>query len=227
MGVQDRNGCLFFIAVAVSLNSILGTILIFPEERPVFLREAHNKMYTVSAYFFGKLLSELPSSLLSPAIHASCLYFSVGLNNNTPWKFPIHILIEMLLFFAGAAYTLIISVAFTDKKVAVSLIPILLAPFMLLSGFFVPPSYMPFWLEPFNKISFYRYGFQALMINEYTDLVIECMEIPPNKMGHCDPLKDAQFTETLEESMIYLCILIVGCMGVSLWIMKVLSHKAY
>ena len=81
---------------------------------------------------------------------------------------------------------------FSDKKLAVSLIPALLAPFMLLSGFFVNQSYMPFWLMPFNYISFYRYGFQALMLNEYTDLLLECMEIPANHMGHCDPLGDFQ-----------------------------------
>lgn len=93
MGVQDRNGCLFFVVCGISFNSILATILLFPEERPVFLREAHNGMYTVSAYFFGKLLSELPSSIIMPILHAMVLYPGVSLNMNTPLKFPIHCLI--------------------------------------------------------------------------------------------------------------------------------------
>jgi ABC-type multidrug transport system permease subunit len=158
-GVQDRNGCLFFVITCISFNSILATILLFPEERPIFLREAHNKMYTVSAYFFGKLLSEMPCAILAPILHTSILYFPIGLNTNTPWKFPIHCFIQALIYFAGCGYTLIISVAFSDKKLAVSLIPILLAPFMLLSGFIVPSSAMPFWLRPLNSMSFYRYGY--------------------------------------------------------------------
>jgi hypothetical protein len=66
-----------------------------------------------------------------------------------------------------------------------------------------------------------------MMINEYTDLLIECMEIPSNKMGHCDPLGDANFQEDLWESIGYLIGVILACMVISLWIMKFLSNRAY
>ena len=64
-----------------------------------------------------------------------------------------------MLYLAGGSYTLIISVAFSEKKLAVILIPVLLAPFQLMSGFFVNESRVPFWLMPINYISFYKYGF--------------------------------------------------------------------
>jgi ABC-type multidrug transport system permease subunit len=67
-GVQNRNGCLFFICTAISFNAIQTIILLFPEERPVFLREVNNKMYSVSAYFFGKLISEVPSTIIVPIV---------------------------------------------------------------------------------------------------------------------------------------------------------------
>jgi ABC-type multidrug transport system permease subunit len=89
-GVQNRNGCLFFICGAISFCAINGVILLFPEERPVFLREVNNKMYTVSAYFFGKILSEMPAAIIVPVVHASCLYFFIGFNTTNPWAFPIH-----------------------------------------------------------------------------------------------------------------------------------------
>ena len=89
-GVQNRNGCMFFICTAISFNAIQGIILLFPEERPVFLREVNNKMYSVSAYFFGKLISEIPATIIAPILHASVIYFFVGLNQVTPWKFPTH-----------------------------------------------------------------------------------------------------------------------------------------
>jgi hypothetical protein len=66
-----------------------------------------------------------------------------------------------------------------------------------------------------------------MMLNEYTDMLIECMEIPANKMGHCDPLGDANFPEGLWESIAMLAIVTAICMAISLWIMKVLSHRAY
>jgi hypothetical protein len=43
----------------------------------------------------------------------------------------------MLIFAAGGAYAFIISSIFSDKQLAVTLIPVLLIPFMLFSGFFV------------------------------------------------------------------------------------------
>jgi ATP-binding cassette subfamily G (WHITE) protein 1 len=184
-------------------------------------------MYTVSAYFFGKIISELPSCIIAPFLHSVIVYYGVGLNDNTVWKFPIHYLIEFLSYMSGLAYTLIISVGFSDKKLAVSLIPALLAPFMLLSGFFVNSNRTPFWLMPFNYVSFYRYSFQAMMINEYSDQLLECQEIPPNHMGRCDPLGDFNSPEGLWESLAYLTVLIIACMLVSLWIMKILSHRAF
>lgn len=225
-GVTNRNGALFFIITCITFNAILATILLFPEERPVFLREAHNKMYTVSAYFFGKLLSELPSNIILPILNASILYFYIGLNN-AEWKFILHVFVQMILYTAGMSYTLIISVSFSDKKLAVSLIPLLLAPFMLLSGFIVNQKYMPFWLKPFNYLSFYKYGFQAMMLNEYEGLLLECMEIPKNNGAHCDPLGDFNSPQTFWESIGSLCAVTVGCFALSLGLMKILSKRSF
>jgi len=88
-GVQNRNGALFFITMSMSFNAIQNVILIFPDERPVFLREANNNMYSVSAYFWAKIFSEFPSSLLTPVIFGSICYFLIGFNNDEWYKFPM------------------------------------------------------------------------------------------------------------------------------------------
>lgn len=87
-GVQNRNGALFFITMTMSFNAIQNVILIFPDERPVFLREANNGMYRVSAYFWAKILSEFPSSLLTPVIFGSIVYYAIGFNPIW-YKFPL------------------------------------------------------------------------------------------------------------------------------------------
>ena len=71
----------------MSFNSIQNIILIFPDERPVFLREVNNNMYDVTAYFFAKVISELPASLLTPTIFGSIVYFAIGLSTVFWWKF--------------------------------------------------------------------------------------------------------------------------------------------
>jgi hypothetical protein len=64
------------------LNAIQNVILIFPEERPCFLREVMNNMYSASPYFWGKVVSELPFSLMQPIIFGSIVYFTMGLNTS-------------------------------------------------------------------------------------------------------------------------------------------------
>jgi len=44
-GIQNVQGALFFMTMNCSFNAIQNVILIFPEERPVFLREVNNNMY--------------------------------------------------------------------------------------------------------------------------------------------------------------------------------------
>jgi ABC-2 type transporter len=75
--------------MTIAFNSIQNIILIFPDERPVFLREVGNNMYSVSAYFFGKVLAELPASIITPIVYGCIVYFSIGLSTVFAWKFPL------------------------------------------------------------------------------------------------------------------------------------------
>jgi ABC-type multidrug transport system permease subunit len=136
-GVQNRNGALFFIVMSMSFNAIQNVILIFPDERPVFLREANNNMYSVSAYFWAKIYSELPSSILTPALFGSICYYLIGFNTEYWYKFPVFLLILFLIYNASGGYSLILGTLFSDKQLAVTLTPVLIIPFMLFAGFFV------------------------------------------------------------------------------------------
>jgi ABC-type multidrug transport system ATPase subunit len=135
-GVQNRRGALFFITMTMAMNAIQNVILIFPDERPVFLREANNNMYKVSAYFWAKIVSEFPSSLLTPVVFGSIVYYIIGLND-AEWKFLTFLGILFLIYNAASGYSLIIGTMFSDKQLAVTLTPVLIIPFMLFAGFFV------------------------------------------------------------------------------------------
>lgn len=89
-GVQNRNGLLFFQCTTMTFMGVIGTILLFPEERPIFLREVNNKMYGVGAYFFGKLISEMPAAVISPFINQAVIYPFVGLSFVHSWTYPLH-----------------------------------------------------------------------------------------------------------------------------------------
>lgn len=112
--VQNIQGALFFMTMNVSFNAIQNVILIFPDERPVFLREVNNNMYKVGPYFWAKVISEMPFSIITPSIFGCIVYFSVGLNNNAG-NFFLFLLSLILIYNASSGYSLIISSSFSDK----------------------------------------------------------------------------------------------------------------
>lgn len=124
-------------------------ILVFPDERPVFLREVNNNMYDVSAYFFAKVTSELPLSILIPVLFDVIVYWAIGLNDEYTYKFFIFAAISILIYLAAGSYSLIISSLISEKQLAVSLTPVLIIPFMLFAGFFVNQDNIPIWLIEF------------------------------------------------------------------------------
>lgn len=79
-GIQNRKGALFFIVMTTAFSAIQNVILLFPDERPIFLREVGNNMYSVTAYFFAKITSELPMSTLSPTLYGILVYYPLGLS---------------------------------------------------------------------------------------------------------------------------------------------------
>jgi hypothetical protein len=65
---MNRQGVLWFICLNLGFGGMNNVVQVFPNERPVFLREVNNNMYRVSSYFWAKVLSELPLSIIFPCI---------------------------------------------------------------------------------------------------------------------------------------------------------------
>lgn len=149
-----------------SFNAIQNVILIFPDERPVFLREANNNMYKIGPYFWAKISSELPFSIAMPSVFGCIVYFAVGLTPRAG-NFFAFLLTLILIYNCASGYSLIISATFSNKQVAVTLTPVLIVPFMLFAGYYVASKDIPYWLREFEYLSIYKYGYQALMHNEF------------------------------------------------------------
>jgi hypothetical protein len=165
-GVQNTQGALFFITMNISFNAIQNVILIFPDERPVFLREVNNNMYRCSPYFWAKIISELPFSIITPSLFGCIVYYSVGLAPDFI-NFLRFLVILVLAYNASSGYSLIISASFSDKQLAVTLTPVLIIPFMLFAGFFVATANIPIWMREFEYLSIFKYAYTALLHNQF------------------------------------------------------------
>lgn len=76
--------------------SALGpSLLVFPEERSIFLKEENSKLYTTLSYFIGRTLVDLPILLIAPIIYSLIVYWMVGLDDSSASKIFIFILVSM------------------------------------------------------------------------------------------------------------------------------------
>jgi ABC-type multidrug transport system permease subunit len=124
--------------------------LVFPMERPVFLREINNNMYSVSAYFWGKIMSEMPMSIFIPILQGFIVYFALGLDTEEWYKFPTFLLSSTLIYNAFTGFGYLIGVSIANKQVQMVMTPVLIVPTMLFAGFFVNQDNIPKFLWPLS-----------------------------------------------------------------------------
>ena len=72
----------------------------------------------------------------------------------------------MLIAFAGASLGLLLGSLIFDAKSVSAVIPIVIVPFILFSGFFKNRESLPVWLGWFEYISPNKYGFIGFLENE-------------------------------------------------------------
>ena len=150
--------------------NLMGCLLIFQEERPVFLREQANKMYNVTPYYLTKVAMEFPIQLVTPMLWWIITYFGVGLTL-TAEKFFMAYCINFMLTFCASSLGYFLSSLFESEENAVSLSPVILMPLMLFSGFFSNSGSYPAWIGWVQYISPVKYGLEALIYNEFDDRV--------------------------------------------------------
>jgi len=203
-------------------------------------------MYKTSPYFWAKIISELPFSILTPTIFGCIVYYAIGYNPEFG-HFLVFLTILVLIYNASSGYSLIISASFSDKQLAVTLTPVLIIPFMLFAGFFVSSDNIPIFLKEFEYLSIFKYGYESLMhnqfdpyqeqVNEYNDpdspyyqdcshCTYECWCpgcVP--KAQACSPFSQLDENSNRWSSMMALAIIYASCYMIAWAILSCLSNK--
>ncbi|KAI9159194.1 hypothetical protein H9P43_008531 [Blastocladiella emersonii ATCC 22665] len=167
--IQDRSGVLFFLAVNQVMGGAMGILSVFSAEKQVFQREYGAGYYRLPAFFFSKMAVEFPFQLAMPALLVAILYWMVGLQNDAG-KFIITIVVTIAMALCGTAIGTLAACAFDDLSVALTIVPLLLLPLMLVSGLFA--SKLPAFIDWLKYLSPMKFGFTALVKNEFSGLVI-------------------------------------------------------
>ena len=95
--IQDKAGVLFFIAVNQFFGASQSVLAIFAVEKYVFFREFGAGYYTLHAYYFSKVLVEVPLNLIFPFLLVIIAYYIIGLKP----AFSAYLLIATFAALAG------------------------------------------------------------------------------------------------------------------------------
>lgn len=153
------------------MGSLNPVIIQFPAERAVFLREENSKLYSATAYFLGKSSVEIPFMLIIPVIQELISYWMVKYNDSSAEIVVVHMFIFALLSLCGNSIGLMGGCMFEDVKVAAGVVPMMVMPLVLFSGFFKNSSNFMSWVSWIQYISPMKYAFEAAMRINYQGIM--------------------------------------------------------
>lgn len=175
-------GFLFFLTINSLMMTLSPITLTFPLERDVFFKEQDSKMYNVFQYFLARNIVEIPELIIIPALFCSICYFMIDLAN-TGGQFFLHVLVFILISFNGASLGLLLGSVILDAKSVSSVVPIIILPIILFSGFFKNRADLPGWIGWIEYISPNKYGFIGFIDNEvaYKDSLVNNLNFDVTK----------------------------------------------
>ncbi|CAF0758276.1 unnamed protein product [Adineta ricciae] len=201
-----REPALFFCAVNQGVFGALMVINSFPVERTLTLRERASGTYFASAYFTAKIIAETLIQIPVPIIFSAIVYFLIGFQV-TAGKFFIFMLFMLLCSLAATSLALLVSAVCKTTDMSVTVLPLVLEISRLFGGFFLAPSRLPKYFAWLDALSYIKYTFVGLSLNELEGLVLICTDDDRAK-GSCTLTGE----QTIKE-LGFDYITIGGCIG--------------
>ncbi|CAG0902373.1 unnamed protein product [Darwinula stevensoni] len=177
-GVMNLNGALFLFLTNMTFQNAFAVVNVFCQELPIFLREHQSGMYRTDVYFLSKTIADLPFFILFPTIFSAVAYFMIGLNESVE-RFLVCTLIIIIVSNVSCSFGYMISCIANSVTMALSLAPPFIVPIMMFGGFFLNNASVPVYFVWLKYISWFYYGNEALMINQWKGVEgIECGDSP-------------------------------------------------
>ncbi len=207
--ISNRIGLLFLISINQGFVAVSGVLQVFPKEKVIVGRERSANAYDTLSYFAAKYLCELPLNLLPCTIFGCIVYWLVGLN---PHRFGYFIAILMLEAITAVSLGLAVSAAAPNPEIAQALGPLPIILSLVFGGFFINIASLPIVANWLPYVSFLKWVFQSLSINEFTDVTFKCNLTPSTMCANTgeEVLNRLTFTSTLGESCFGLAMVFLG-----------------
>ncbi|XP_076227052.1 ATP-binding cassette sub-family G member 1 isoform X2 [Nomia melanderi] len=164
--VLSNLGFLFFNMLFLMYTSMTITILSFPLELPVLLKENFNRWYSLKSYYLAITVSDIPFQAIFCIMYVTIVYFMTSQPSDM-MRFSMFLGACLLISFVAQSVGLVVGAAMNVQN-GVFLAPVMSVPFLLFSGFFVSFDAIPVYLRWITYLSYIRYGFEGTALATYS-----------------------------------------------------------
>jgi ABC-type multidrug transport system permease subunit len=165
INVTSTFGAISVFLVTTISGVAQSSLMDFPKDRQTFLREYSTNHYSSVPYFISHFCFEVVLTLLQTFIQVLASYYLMDLHIN----FSIFWFINVLLAVAMTSLGSLLGSAVDNPDVAIQLMPALVVPQMLFSGFFISTEMIPLFLRWIQYICALTYAMRLALLYEFDD----------------------------------------------------------
>jgi len=166
--VLERTSLAFFTCLFAVMGHQQSIPIVF-DERLLFYRERAAKIYGDFSYFITGGVAIFPLNMIYILLYVSALYFLTGFRRDFE-HFLFFYIVTAMTSACGLFYCQLLAALCPSQQAAITLFPATLFFFIAFAGYIIFIPSLPEWLECWApSVSFVRWSFQALVINEFKD----------------------------------------------------------